>query len=350
MSDEQQKKQASPLRLRTYEPGDEHVICAIFEDVFGRPRSLAEWSWQFDNATLGPALIFVLEQNGQVVGHHGRLIFPAIVAGRRVRGALGCDTMILPQARGQGGMRQLLEGFLDSAHGCDFCISFPMDRSSVAMERFNVGRRMGRLTRWVRWHAPHPALPQPGRFLVASRSTRAYAALAGWPRPRIRIEEMTELGPDIDDLAQESAAYASYIRIRDAQYFRGRWLDQPGAPWTIAGARGKNGELRGMVVFGAKESHHGLRGLVVDLLARDASALRAILLHAVGRLVGRGCLSVSCDYLDPRPWTRRALYRSGFLPYGTGINVLCRSLSERAGPLPKRLDAWYLTRGDTDLA
>ncbi len=103
-------------------------------------------------------------------------------------------------------------------------------------------------------------------------------------------------------------------------------------------------------MFGSRESDHGLRGFVADVLARDGVSLRALLLDAVEELTADGCLSVVCDYLDPRPWAARALYRSGFVPYGTGINIVCGSLSRRAGPSPERRDAWYLTRGDTDLA
>jgi hypothetical protein len=53
------------------------------------------------------------------------------------------------------------------------------------------------------------------------------------------------------------------------------------------------------------------------------------------------------DYLDPRPWARRALLRAGFLPWGRQLNVMVRSLSGEAGPEAERLESWYLTRGDT---
>jgi GNAT acetyltransferase-like protein len=342
---------ASALAVRAYRPGDEHAIQAMLATVFGRQRSLAEWSWQYREAPNGPALIYILERDGRVVGHHGRTVFPVFVDGRRLLLALGSDTMIVHEARGEGGMQRLLQGFLDSPHGCDLAMGFPTDRSAVGMERFGVGRRLGRIPRWVRWHAPHAALPQPGRLLVASRATRVYSTLVSLPRPSLRIEALEELGPDVDALAQDSAAFAPCIRIRDASYLRWRWLEQPGNRWTIAAARGSDGALRGLVVFGAaRKSEHGLRGLVADVLARDATALRALLLDAVEKLTSRGCLSVACDYLDPRPWARRALYRSGFLVYGRGINTVCRALSQPSGALPEQLDAWYLTRGDTDLA
>jgi hypothetical protein len=57
---------------------------------------------------------------------------------------------------------------------------------------------------------------------------------------------------------------------------------------------------------------------------------------------------VTFSYLDPRPWARHALLRSGFVPSARGINVLTGA---RSGPDPavtQDLDAWYLTLGDTE--
>src|SRR5262249_37835579 len=90
-------------------------------------------------------------------------------------------------------------------------------------------------------------------------------------------------------------------------------------------------------------------GVVADLLARDAEAVRALLLDAARVLFADGCPCVSCQCLDPRPWARRAFLRSGFLLSGAAANIVCGSLSARAGGSPERREAWYLTHGDTDL-
>ena len=139
-------------------------------------------------------------------------------------------------------------------------------------------------------------------------------------------------------------------RPNDMPESRWRWRGQPGAHWLIRAARRGDGGLRGFIVFGVEESRYGRRGQIVDLLARDPSAMRALLCDAVDTLTAQGYLRVICDYLDPRPWARWALYRSGFLPCSGDFNVICGSLSAKAGAVPERLKAWYLTRGDTDLA
>jgi hypothetical protein len=109
-----------------------------------------------------------------------------------------------------------------------------------------------------------------------------------------------------------------------------------------------DGRLRGFSVLGLEEGEGGaLVGWVNDLLAPDAATLRALLVDGVRELVARGAASVSCYYLDPRPWAKRVLVRSGFLRSG-GHRFIARPSSPEAGDEVTRLDSWYLTRSDTE--
>jgi hypothetical protein len=127
-------------------------------------------------------------------------------------------------------------------------------------------------------------------------------------------------------------------------------LEQPGQEWRLRAAREADGGLLGFAVSGARiHPVSGARqGVIADLLARDAEATRALLLDAWSALVRAGCHSVSCVYLDPRPWSRRAMFRSGFRPR-PGPLVACGSLSSSVGGEVTRLESWYLTYGDTDI-
>ncbi len=87
---------------------------------------------------------------------------------------------------------------------------------------------------------------------------------------------------------------------------------------------------------------------MADLLTRDAAALRALMLDAWTRLVEEGCDRVVCTYLDRRPWSTTAMRRSGFRPCD-GPLVACGPLSSAVDETVGKLDAWYLTHGDTDI-
>jgi hypothetical protein len=88
--------------------------------------------------------------------------------------------------------------------------------------------------------------------------------------------------------------------------------------------------------------------MIVDLLARDARTTRALLLHAARELRAQGHSGVWLPYHDPRPWTRRALIRAGFLPRRSDRVIFAGLLSERAGAEVEQLGSWSRTYGDTD--
>ncbi len=167
-------------------------------------------------------------------------------------------------------------------------------------------------------------------------------------RPLLRVEELEELGTEVDELAHDSAGFARCIRVRDAAYLRWRWLEQPEPCFHMRAVRAADGRLWGLAVLGAFDEPTGRRGRIVDLLARNYPAMRALVLDAFESLVHDGCWSVTCDHHDPRTWARRAFLRSGFRS-APGQQVSCGSLSLSAGGVVEQLESWYLTNADTDI-
>ncbi len=334
------------LSVRRYRPGDEHAIQAVFETVFGRKRSLAEWRWRFQEPPSGPAMLHVLENEDGIVGHISHIAFPTWVDGRRLVVGQGGDTMTMPACRGKGGLRQLVDASL-SEHNYDLRMSFPSDMARPLFVRYGAGTVVAALPSWARRHSltrPVPALAAP----LARTALAAASFAADWPRPRVTVEALEELGAEVDELAEASASFARCIRIRDSAYLRWRWLAQPDARWEIRAARAEDGRLIGFSVLGLEAGANGRTGWINDLLAPDRQTLRALLVDGVAKLVAQGAGSVRCHYLDPRPWARRVLVRSGFLPAGEEHPFIVRPLSAAAGDAPVRAGSWYLTRSDTE--
>jgi Acetyltransferase (GNAT) domain len=338
--------ESNGLSVRTYRPGDEYAIQAVYENVFGRRRSLEEWRWRFQGSPAGPGMLHVLENEDGVVGHIAHIPFPTWVDGQRLVVGQGGDTMTLPACRGKGGMRRLVEASL-SEHTYDLRLSFPSAMARPLFVRYGAGTVVAALPSWVRRRSltrPLPALVTP----LARAALAAGSFAADRPRPRVAVEALDELGAEVDELARSSASFARCIRIRDSAYLRWRWLAQPDARWEIRGARAEDGRLTGISVLGLEEGAHGRTGWINDLLAPDLLTLRALLLDGVARLVAQGAGSVRCHYLDPRPWARRVFVRSGFLPSGEAHPFIVRPLSPAAGDAPERPGSWYLTRSDTE--
>jgi hypothetical protein len=246
-------------------------------------------------------------------------------------------------------LRELIQELYREPLPFDLRMNFPRDYAGTLLERYGAGRLLGRLPKWVRLRGHARELPFPAGQL-AGPLLRIYGAAASSPRPRLPVEEVADLGPEFDALAQASASFAPCIRRRDAAYLRWRWLEQPGRRFSLTAVRASGGALRGFAVFDVQELPAGRRGRIVDLLAADGLAMRALLCDAFDRLAQAGCQRVVCDYHDPRPWSRTAFLRSGFLPVHGDINVICGAMSARCPRTVERLEGWYLTRGDTDLA
>jgi hypothetical protein len=342
------------LSVRAYEQGDESAIQELFETTFGRRRTIEEWRWRFRGAPNGPALIHVLVDDGQVVGHLAHVEFDTFVNGRRMKLGHGGDTMVAESHRGRGGMRALVQGFLASDHGFDMRLNFPTDQAAGLMQRYGGGIQLGRIPQWVIPTNVEAALRNVPRGIgsLARFGLKGFLGVSALSAPRAIVRPITDFGPEFDSLADASARFSPCIRVRNAAYLSWRWT-APDGRWRMLEARTDSSDLLGFIVFDRddRSASSTLRlGRIVDLLATDLDATRALLMAAVAQLRRQGCDAVLLDYQDPRPWARRACLRAGFLRRGSGPNVTGRALSERAPPIVEKLDNWYLTRGDTDLA
>jgi hypothetical protein len=332
---------------RPYEPGDEEQLRAGLRETLATDRSDESWRWWCLESPWGQATIFVLEAEGRIVGHQSHVPGEMWVDGRRLQLGIGGDSWVKRGFQGPGGMRRLVEAFLASDHGLDVRINYPNARSAQMFERLGLGTVVGEVPTWARIYdrsffmrrSPRAALP----LTLTARGVSAVASTGpGW----VHIEPLSEIGSEIDDLAHESAGFAPCIRIRDAEYLRWRWAEQPGERWEIRAARRRDGTIGGWIVFG--QDPGSTRGLIGDLLAADARSQRALLLDASRSLRRAGCSGVQLLFHDPRPWASRALVRSGFFRTPRRIRMMVGVLGDRAGTTPGSFANWYLTLGDTD--
>ena len=102
-------------RVRRYRLGDEDALVEMYRSIFPEEsRTVDDWWWCFQQAPEGPADIRVLESDGHVVGAITHVPVAVWIEGRRHCLAIGCDLMVRPEFRGQGGSRQLVSAFLAS--------------------------------------------------------------------------------------------------------------------------------------------------------------------------------------------------------------------------------------------
>ena len=127
-------------------------------------------------------------------------------------------------------------------------------------------------------------------------------------------------------------------------------VDRPARP-ALDARRGSRGDrLTGWVVYGVSPFDAPGAAHIADLLAVDHGTTRALLAFAADALESTGHDVVGFECVDPRPWSRSAWLRAGFLPRGTGPNLVFRPKTDDLIESAGRLESWYLTIGDSDLA
>jgi hypothetical protein len=336
----------APAVVRRARPGDEP---RLIEGTHGRlsvKPCEQTWNWWFQGSPAGPTVAYVLEAHDHIVGHMAHVKGDIWIAGERCKIGVCGYAWVARGFQGTSGFRRLVEAFRADDHGLDLHLGFTNPRLSRLYEHLGLGPVIGSL-QW--WSGGEHVQVRNGS---ARQSVLGFAArIATWVASigpsRVRVKPLEELGPAIDELANDAAAFAPCIRVRDSAYLQWRWVDNPSSTdWRISAVHDRQGGVRGWVVFGPNPKED--RGLVVDLLSRDAKTTRALLLHATRELRAQGVPSVWLAFHDPRPWARRALVRAGFLPRGTDEVTMVQSLTERAGPVINELENWYLTYGDTD--
>jgi Acetyltransferase (GNAT) domain len=332
--------------VRRARPGDEPQLIEGSCGRLAAKPSVQTWDWWFQGSPAGPAIAYVLEARDRIVGHVAHVTGDIWIAGERCKIGVCGYVWVARGFQGASGFRRLVEASLAKDHGLDLHIGFTSPRLSRLYEHLGLGPVVGSL-QW--WSGGEHVEVRKGS---ARRAFLGFAAkiatrMASFGPSRVRVKPLEELGPAIDELANDAAAFAPCVRVRDSAYLQWRWLDNPSSTdWRISAVHDRRGGVRGWVVFGPDPKED--RGVVVDLLSRDAKTTRALLLHATRELRAQGLPSVWLPFHDPRPWARRAMIRAGFLPRYTGQVAIVQSLTERAGPVINEFANWYLTYGDTD--
>ena len=305
------------------------------------------WAWWFEGGARPSTSGYVLEADGEIVGHLGCVSGEAWVERRRLRlGTVGFG-WVKRGYQGVGGFKRLADAFLDSAaREFDLLIAFTSPRIARHFRHLTPCTQIGEIPCWG--SAEDAFASRTGLVKHALRSvTRCVAWVASVGPSFVRVERLVSLDEEIDLLAEASASFAPCIRVRDSAYLQSRWREMPGNnSWEYWAARDRRGRLRGWVIFG--EDPRSTPGLITDILAADAGATRALVRLAVRRLRERGSIGVRLQLHDRRPWVKRALLRSGLLPRGHESVVLTTAFSAQVEPVSSNLGNWYLTLSDID--
>ncbi len=211
------------------------------------------------------------------------------------------------------------------------------------------------------------SIPRPLQPLFRAAQQRPLADIAGgafrgaaglWTRARGRggrfaVEQPASLVPaELDDLWSRARQSIAASIVRNGEYLSWRYGDRHAQSYLPVALRSSQ-RVEGLAVV-RKPSASGdprLRGIRVAVLSElVASADRPDILlallaaaEAAARGAGADALLATASHASLAPLLRRRAY----VPVAGNVHFMARTPA--AGPaLPRALDAWWLTRGDSD--
>ncbi|NUC74804.1 GNAT family N-acetyltransferase [Haloterrigena sp. SYSU A558-1] len=134
MKDLTSKPSTSSCRVRPFEPSDRAPLLGLYEQVFGRERSVDWFRWKFeDNPYADHVPIVVAERDGDIVGCRAFFAQELRIDGTERIAFQPCDTMVHPDHRNEGLFSRMNEYALERYAGADgppaCCFNFPNENS-----------------------------------------------------------------------------------------------------------------------------------------------------------------------------------------------------------------------------
>lgn len=262
--------------LRPYRPGEEEAINQAFCHVFRQSRTLTEWRWKFFGQGFPPYIMLAVGERCQVLAQYAavpvRFQTPLgpVLAGQVV------DVFSIPQARiGLAAGRAYLEAmahFFEEWGKPDhlaILFGFPSQRPL----------KLGKLTGRYSQIPDQPVLRLRWRAQPLSRFSEVGVTAVWGIAPTV-----------LEDLWHEHGSRFPYAAIRNAPYFRWRYLKKPGVHY------------QGLTVF------------------RGGRPLASLILRHLGNVVA---LVDWASPPDPVVWQQllTGVVRSGFIREAQGLEA-----------------------------
>jgi len=331
---------APAYQIRAYQSGDEHGILEAFNRIFARvdptfrPRTLAEWRWQYERNPSGRRIFLAVAEDGRILAQYAGIPQRVLLDGEPTFFSQSVDSMADPE------FRRLAREPLFVQVGRAFDAGF----GGVGPDRDTL-----------MWGLPVPVAFRIGKkqlkYELVRQQHKLGAPLAGLApaATALEAEELRAFPAEMDALSARTARERRGLAVRDRAQMSWRYEENPHHRYRLAAVR-RAGELTGMAVYRKGSFDQVEDALLVDWLApADDEGVRAALLAWVLACArAEGCARLTVLFPDTAPeWL--AFQRLGFRVQASRYFLVAWSFSARHDLAWMRRH-WYYTLGDTDLA
>jgi GNAT superfamily N-acetyltransferase len=335
-------------------------ILSLREIVFGEEEKdkLDEkfWRWEFEEGPDGKALIYVVEDRNEIIGHFADIPRRFSVQGDVVVGTLSLDLMVHPDywrrgifvAMGRYGVQRVKQ-----ENGL-FMTAFPI-RIETIFGLKKIGwnevvklpvlvypiRFSGILNRYLHFRPLSLFLGGVAKFFYF-----LFVGLKGGKEmEKVEIETVDSFDAPFDSFWQKVISLFSILAVRDRTFLKWRYLQHPKWNYTIYRGK-KNGEMTGYIVLRRVDLLRFNSTVIVDLLALDEGTLLALVKKGIEHSEREGADLIG--FMVPKGHLyHRILRENGFLPSPKIFQFMVYSQSDREIFLSP--EKWYVNWGDTDV-
>jgi len=260
--------------LRAATRGDDEGMRAVIAAAFPEnPKQRAEvTAWQYWDNPFGPTVAWVWEDDGRIVATYTAFPMPAVLDGTPALAGNGVDAAVDPAYQGKRLFAPLAKALYAGAAeaGMEVTICFINNPFAIKGTTRAGWLQVGQLGVWVlgiddAWLGKRAHVPAA----VAGLARRAV-----WRLGKGEVAERGALPEGLDDLWQRAGAVTTGV-VRDQRWWQWRYGDHPDPRYEFFEVR-RHGRLTGAATATVREAFGGTFVYLLELLADDAGAARAI--------------------------------------------------------------------------
>lgn len=322
----------SEIKLRRYERTDGEQIISLVNLVQGHvPFTIDRWRWEYPECQGGPAMVWVAEHEGRIIGHNGKLRFDCFVDGEKEGILLWVDAMVHPDYRRQNLHAELsgciLRQFKNG--GVPLSIVFPNERSFRQLVK----------DEWVK-------VAQTPNLVVESAEFHTGPAAGA-----VEVRPLARFGAEIEGLLASLRSTFRFALMRHPAYLNWRYVDKPDDTYLPLIAL-KGDRVCGYMVYKLFDKPgEPRRSHIVDIWTdpEDHEAMTALVRHALALAVEANSVELT-TWMFPHAPVYPVLEEHGFVSRPRD-RYLFANVSNRwdFGDAVGDSANWYLTMGDSDV-
>jgi hypothetical protein len=356
---------AATWHVRPYEDGDEVGLTALWGQVFGRPMTPEHWRWKLKGRPAPIENVWVAAaSDGRVIGQYAGIAAELKLAGKLARGVVIVDSMTHPDFRRQGVLATLTQRAHEAwaEAGVAIVMGLPNERAQTSLADWQPSFRLRRSRLVLRLDevvSRARRVPPPVRAAAAAvaRLTVDARRRGSWPEADATVlVRPIEAGVDrfpgaaLDALWESLSPHFENAQVRNADWWRWRFLDRPASPYLLLAAH-VGDRMTGAAAYRFEADDKARRGTLCELLvAPDDGPSAAALTSAVLRDLWELRAGTVVALAPERGALEERLHAIGFGPQPAAFDVMYVVLNpaQRQG-VSNDSKAWHMSGADFDV-